>query len=114
MSGGRELEQVVANGDVGISIMAGEEADAIAEVLREEMGDSLRIKDCITYLKFETDSGQIEVRFDAVADVLGRHFTMHEFQEVFASYYGRPHLVDDRLGVYASMTAGVRDDEDTE
>ena len=112
MSAGQELEQVVCNDDVGMSIMAGEEADAIAEILRDELAGRLRVRDCITYLKFETDAGQIEVRYADVAEILGRRFTMHDFQEVFASYYGRPHLTDDMMGVYSSMTIGVSDDED--
>jgi len=51
------FEQVVPNDEIGISLMAGEEADAIVELLTEELGDRLRVKDCVTYLKLETDAG---------------------------------------------------------
>ena len=108
---GNELAQVVANDDVGMSLMAGEEADAIVELLREELGDRLRMHDHITYLKLETDAGQLEVRFAEVAEALGRTFTMSDFQTIFSSYYGRPNLLDDRIVVSASMTAGVLDAE---
>jgi len=43
--------------------------------------------------------------------VLGRPFTRSDFQAIFSSYYGRPELLDDLMGVYASMTAGVLDDQ---
>lgn len=112
--GGQEYEQVVSNNDIGMSLVAGEEADAIVELLKEEMGDTLRVTDCITYLKLETDTGKLEVRFADVAEILGRRFNMHDFQVIFSSYYGRPHLVDDRMGVYESMTAGVREEETAE
>jgi MmoB/DmpM family protein len=111
VSGESPLEELQANDDVGMSLMAGEEADAIVDILREELGERLRVTDCITYLKLETDAGALEVRFDDVAEMLGHRFTMADFQMIFSSYYGRPHLVDDRIGVYASMTAGVLDGE---
>jgi hypothetical protein len=110
--GADELKQVEANDDVGVSLMAGEETDAIVDILREEMGDRLQVTDCITYLKLETGTGHLEVRFDEVAELLGRPFTMSEFQMIFASFYGRPSLVDDRLTVSSSMTAGVLDSDD--
>ena len=105
------MEQVVANDDIGMSLVAGEEADAIVELLKEELGDRLRVNDCITYLKLETDAGKLEVRFADVAEILGRRFNMHDFQVIFSSYYGRPQLLDDRMVVDMSMTAGVREEE---
>lgn len=102
-------EQVLANNDVGISIFAGEEADAIIELLREDLGDRLRVTDCMTYMKLETDAGKIEVRFDDVAEVLGHRFSQADFQTVFASYYGRPSLLDDRMVVSTGMNVGVID-----
>jgi hypothetical protein len=102
-------DQAVANNDVGISIFAGEEADAIIELLREDLGDKLRVTDCLTYMKLETDVGKIEVKFDDVAEVLGHRFTQGDFQAVFASYYGRPSLLDDRMVVSTGMSVGVID-----
>ena len=104
-----ELTQVEANDAVGISLTAGEEADAIVAVLREELGDQLRVTDCVTYLKLETDRGMLEVRFDDVAEMLGHRFGMSDFQMIFSSYYGRPLIGEDRIGVYSSMTVGVID-----
>lgn len=104
-------EQAEANDDVGMSLMAGEEADAIIEILRDQLGDELRVTDCVTYMKLETAAGQLEVRFDDVAEILGHRFTMSDFQTIFASYYGRPSMLEDQIGVYASMTAGVSDGE---
>jgi hypothetical protein len=103
-------EQIEANDDVGISLTAGEEADAIVDILREELGGQLRVTDCLTYLKLET-SGQLEVHFAEVAEVLGHQFGLNDFQMIFSSYYGRPLILDDRIGVYSSMTAGVLDAE---
>ena len=102
-------DQALANNDVGISIFAGEEADAIIELLREELGDELRVKDCLTYKKLETGTGRIEVKFDDVAEILGHRFSMSDFQAVFASYYGRPSLLDDRMVVSTDMSVGVID-----
>jgi hypothetical protein len=102
-------DQAVANNDVGISIFAGEEADAIIELLSEDLGDRLRVTDCLTYMKLETDVGKIEVKFDDVAEVLGHRFTQGDFQAVFASYYGRPSLLDDRMVVSTGMSVGVID-----
>jgi len=107
-------EHVVANNDVGISLMAGEEADAIVDILREELGDRLRVNDHLTYVKLETDAGRLEVFFDEVGQALGRPFTLGDFQVIFASYYGRPQVFDHKMGVYSSMTAGVIRDGDTE
>ncbi len=106
-----EQDQVEANDDVGMSLTAGEEADAIVGILRGELGHRLRVTDCITYVKLETDIGQLEVSFADVAAELGHRFTLSDFQTVLASYYGRPLLGDDGIGVYSSMTAGVLDGE---
>jgi len=100
-----------ANDDVGMSLMAGEETDAVVAVLRDDLGARLRVTDCMTYLKLETDAGHLEIRFDDVADLLGRRFTMADFQAIFSSYYGRPSLTDEWIRVDASMTAGVLDDD---
>jgi hypothetical protein len=100
-----------ANDDVGMSLMAGEETDAVVELLRAELGDRMRVTDCITYLKLETGAGHLEVRFGDVAEVLGRRFTMADFQTIFSSYYGRPSITDELIRVDASMTAGVLDDD---
>lgn len=102
-----EQQEVQPNNDIGISLMAGEEADAIVSILTEELGERLRVSDHVTYLKLETDAGKLEVKFDDVAEILGRRFTMGDFQTIFCSYYGRPHLLDDRMSVHESMTAGV-------
>jgi hypothetical protein len=109
----REVAQqnpLVANDDVGISLMAGEEADAIVEILRAELGDDLRVSDHITYVKLETSVGKLEIRFAEVAELLGRRFTLEDFQVVFSSYYGRPQVSDDHVAVHANMTAGVLGD----
>jgi hypothetical protein len=103
--------QAETNDDVGMSLMAGEETDAVVQLLREELGDQLRVTDCITYQKLETDAGHLEVRFGDVADLLGRRFTMADFQAIFSSYYGRPSITDEWIRVDASMTAGVLDDD---
>jgi hypothetical protein len=103
--------QAEANDDVGMSLMAGEETDAVIELLGEDLGPRLRVTDCITYRKLETDAGYLEVRFDDVAERLGRRFTMADFQAIFSSYYGRPSMTDEWIRVDASMTAGVLDDE---
>ena len=103
--------QADTNDDVGMSLMAGEETDAVVELLRDELGERLRVTDCITYLKLETDAGQLEVRFADVAELLGRRFTMADFQSIFSSYYGRPSTSDEWIRVDASMTAGVLDDD---
>lgn len=105
-------EAFVSNNEVGISLMSGEEADAIVEILKEQMGDDLRVTDSITYLKLETSVGQIELKFADVSEALGRSFTLGDFQVIFASYYGRPSIADDHIGVYSSMTAGVTDSTD--
>ena len=95
------------NDDVGMSLIAGEEAEAIVELLREQLGDRLKVRDAVTYLKLETDAGQLEVQFSDVAEMLGRPFTLSDFQTIFASYYGRPSVDDDMAGVYADMNAGI-------
>jgi hypothetical protein len=104
-------QQAQANDDVGMSLMAGEETDAVVEILRDELGDRLRVTDCITYLKLETDAGRLEIRFAEVAEMLGRRFTMSDFQAIFSSYYGRPSITDEYIRVDASMTAGVLDED---
>src|SRR5258708_7492476 len=105
-------DQVQPNDDVGMSLMAGEETDVIVALPLESMGDRPRVTDCTTYVKLETDSGKLEVRFDEVADALGHPFDLGHFQMIFSSYYGRPVVLDDRIAVYSSMTAGVLDGGD--
>ena len=96
-----------ANDDVGMSLMAGEEADAIVELLTEQLGDRITVRDADTYLKVETGTGQLEVQFADVAEILGRPFTLSDFQTIFTSYYGRPYVDDDMAGVYADMEMGI-------
>jgi hypothetical protein len=103
---------VELNDDVGISLMAGEETDAIVDLLAEQLGDQLRISDCVTYVKIETDVGQLEIQFSQVAEMLGRPFSLGEFQLIFSSYYGRPEVFEDMIGVYASMERGVTESDD--
>jgi hypothetical protein len=105
-------DQVQPNDDVGMSLMAGEEADVIIDLLRESMGQALRVTDCTTYVKLETGSGRLDVRFDDVADALGRPFDLGAFQMIFSSYYGRPLVLDDRIALCSDMTAGVIDGGD--
>jgi hypothetical protein len=102
---------LVANNEVGISLMAGEEADAIVDLLKEELGDQLQVTDCITYLKLETSVGQIELDFADVAEALGHRFDLGDFQVIFSSYYGRPMVTDTMIGVYSDMSAGVVDSD---
>lgn len=102
---------LVGNDEVGISLMAGEETDAIVELLTAKLGDALKVTDHITHVKLETNAGQIEICFADVAESLGRHFDMGDFQGIFASYYGRPSISDEMIGVYTSMTMGVSDPE---
>jgi hypothetical protein len=104
---GQQDKTFEANDDVGMSLIASEEADAIVELLTEQLGDRLKIRDAVTYLKLETDAGQLEVQFSEVAELLGRPFTLLDFQTIFASYYGRPYVDDDMAGVYADMNAGI-------
>jgi hypothetical protein len=100
---------LTGNNDVGISLMAGEEADAIVDVLRDKLGDRLRVSDHAAYVKVETDTGALEIALDEVAEILGRPFTMSDFHVVFASFYGRPHVTEERVGIYSDMAAGVID-----
>jgi hypothetical protein len=99
---------VVSNDDVGMSLTAGEETDAIVALLREELGDRLRVTDHATYLKLEAEK-QLEIYFPAVAEALGRPFSLSDFQMIFSTYYGRPQVFEDCVGVYADMTVGVDD-----
>jgi hypothetical protein len=104
---GQQEKTLETNDDVGMSLIAGEEADAIIELLSDQLGDRLKIRDAVTYLKLETDAGQLEVQFSDVSEMLGRPFTLLDFQTIFASYYGRPYVDDDMAGVYADMSAGI-------
>jgi hypothetical protein len=106
---GQQEITLEANDDVGMSLIAGEEADAIIELLKAQLGEELTVRDAVTYLKIETGVGQLEVHFAAVADLLGRSFTLSDFQTIFASYYGRPYVDDDMAGVYADMDMGITD-----
>lgn len=106
----QEQEQVLANEDVGMSLTAGEEADAIEAILRDELGDRLRVTRAPSYVKLEA-AGALEVSLADVAELLGRAFTLADFQMIFATYYGRPYVDDEKIGVYSSMTVGVLDDE---
>lgn len=105
-----DARTVDLNDDVGISLMAGEETDAIVDLLVDQLGDQLRVSDCITYLKLETNVGMLEIRFAEVAEILGRAFSLSDFQLIFSSYYGRPEVFEDKIGVYASMERGVGTD----
>ena len=100
-NGARELQ---GNNQVGIVIPNGEEAEAITELLREQMGDRLEVTVGGAYTKLVADDS-IEIRYQEVAEILGRRFTASEFQIIFASYYGRPSMDDDMIGIYSEMIA---------
>jgi hypothetical protein len=104
-------DELVTNDEVGISLVPGEEADAIVALVREELGDQVQVTDAQTYVKLETSVGQIEIRLAEVADMLGRRFDLSDFQMIFASYYGRPKITDTMVGVYADMTVGVLEED---
>jgi hypothetical protein len=106
---GQQEKTLEANDDVGMSLIASEEADAIVELLTEQLGDGITVRNAVTYLKIETGVGKLEVQFADVADLLGRPFTLSDFQTIFASYYGRPYVDDDMAGVYADMNMGITD-----
>jgi hypothetical protein len=110
----RAQTKLETNDDVGMSLMAGEEADAIVEILQASLGPRLRVRDGVTYLKLETDAGKIEVDFADVADILGRPFTLSDFQTIFTTYYGRPYVSDEMIGVYADMSIGITEGDGTQ
>jgi propane monooxygenase coupling protein len=87
------------NNDVGITLVAGDEADAVVEVLTAELGSGLRVQRQPAYVRLETDLGRLEVRFADVGEVLGRPFTLHDFHVVFSTYYGHPVVSDDSIAI---------------
>ena len=98
---------VVPNHDIGMSLTKGEETDAVVELLREEYGDAVRVSDKLTNLKVETSTGKLEIRFADVAERLGRPFGLADFQLIFATFYGRPVVHEDRIELSSSLTAGI-------
>lgn len=87
---------------VGMSLMKSEEADAVIDCLRDELGDALEVADHGPYYRIEADD-KLEVRFADVSDLLGHPFTSNDFHTVFASYYGRPVANEEMIGIYAEM-----------
>jgi hypothetical protein len=97
--------------EVGVSLAAGAEADAVLEVLTTEPGAAVRVDRRATYVRIETDAPPLVIRYDDVADVLGYPFGPGEFQAILSAYYGRPALAEDSISFHAAMTAGVLDED---
>jgi hypothetical protein len=87
---------------VGVSLMKSEEANAIIELLEEEMGEALTVNDLGPFYRLEADD-KIEIRFADVADILGSPFGANDFHVVFSTYYGRPVADDEMIGIYSEM-----------
>lgn len=92
--------------EVGVCLAAGAEADAVVEVVA---GESVRISPRATYVRIESASGELVIRYADVAEVLGYPFGAGEFQAILSAYYGRPTLDDDQISFSSDMSAGVLD-----
>ena len=104
-------EQSLAQHDeVGVSLAAGAEADAVVEVLGEDLGGAVRISRRASYVRIDSTVGELVIRYRDVEEVLGYPFGAGEFQAILSAYYGRPTLAEDRISFSSAMTAGVLDD----
>lgn len=87
------------NDDVGICLMSSEESEAVCQALAERLGDAVRIERGPTFVRVEARD-RLEVGFDQVSEVLGREFSLSDFQMILSTYYGRIRIDDDQVGVY--------------
>jgi hypothetical protein len=90
-----EKVQIQERNNVGVKLIAGEEADAAAAVIAEAYPDAV-IKRYPAYLSIEAPN---RVTFDMrrIGEQLGRPYDAPTFLVILSSYNGRINLEDDRI-----------------
>ncbi len=90
-----------AQDTVGMVLMGSEEAEVVAELLREQRPDlTIRYDDC--YYSIE-GRGKIEVDLAEVSERLGRDLDVSSFLVIMSSYYGRVKIEEGKFGIYADL-----------
>jgi len=93
--------QIEERNNVGVKLIAGEEADAAAEVIAESYPDAV-IERYPAYLSIEVPN---HVSFDMqrIAEQLGRPYDAPTFLVIMSSFNGRINVEDDRITISSEI-----------
>lgn len=80
---------------VSAKLMAGEEAEAIADALLLDQPDA-QVEDHGSYLTIEAE-GRLAFEMSSISESLGRPYDVSTFLVVLASYTGQVDVQDDRV-----------------
>jgi propane monooxygenase coupling protein len=86
---------------VGISLMAGPDAEAAVAHIRETQPDAV-ISDRVSFYKIERE-GQIGFDMDAISDIAGRRIDTQTFLVSMSTFYGRIDVAQNRVDIYSAI-----------
>jgi propane monooxygenase coupling protein len=86
---------------VGISLMAGPDAEAAVEHIRETQPDAV-ISDRVSFYKIERDE-QIGFDMKEISDIAGRQIDTQTFLVSMSTFYGRIDVSQDRVDIYSAI-----------
>ena len=87
---------------VSAKLIAGEEADAIANVACAD-NDGVVVEDHGSYITL-SGTGNIELRIDSIEEELGRPYDVPTLLAVLASYTGQVDVEDDRVYIREALS----------
>jgi hypothetical protein len=97
------MDSIAENEIVGFKLAGGEDAEAIADVVRARYSDAL-IEVFPAYISVER-VGRVEIDTRDVADLLGRPYGVSEFMVTLSSYHGRIEVTDDSIALTSEIGA---------
>jgi hypothetical protein len=87
---------------VSVKLMAGEEAEAVAEAVMETQSHA-RVEDHRAYLAIEAPD-ELEIDVDRVSECLGRPYDVPTLLVILSSYVGRIDVQDRKIRISNAIT----------
>ena len=93
--------QIEERNNVGVKLIAGEEADAAAAVIAESYPDAV-IEHYPAYLSIEVPN-RVSFDIQQIAEQLGRPYDAPTFLVIMSSFNGRISVEDDRITISSEI-----------
>ena len=90
-----------SHGKVGISLMAGPDAEAAVLHIQETQPDA-KISDRVSFYKIERE-GEIGFDMEAISDIAGRRIDTQTFLVSMSTFYGRIDVSQNRVDIYSAI-----------
>ncbi len=88
---------------VGVKLMGGEEAEAVAEVVAETHPQA-KIEHYPAYISIEVPD-RLDIELERVGERLGRPYDAPTFLVILSSYHGRVNVEDERITLTSEVVA---------